>query len=392
MRLLKLVAFNALIALALLEVSLFAAARLSLVSMDLPSYTLANVTPFWGDTNKDFGVWHPASSQYRHTRSCFNVVYRSNAHGMRDDEAPLKALGRRVVVLGDSFVEGFGVDTENRVTELLEARTGIPHLNFGTSGSFGLTQSLILYKTLASRFEHTAVIIGVLPDNDFADDDWQNAQTAYRDRYRPYLVGSYPAYELRYSNPGVVAAGLRDTGLYAEQFLNEFSYTARAYSFLRTYLKAARAADPADKLKAKGGTRHSRFFEFNREEFDRMRYAVEQIVTLAAPRPVLVMSIPRRSDYTRVEREGRQAPLSQEMEALSRAVGFTYVDLLDRSPNYYALDELFFSCDPHWSPGGHAMAAAELAGWAYYRQPATQEPADETPVGTIPRLETNEAK
>lgn len=386
MRIVKVAALNICLTLALLEVSLFLAARLGLLTMDLPSFTFANVSPFWTDSNKDFGVWHPVSGQYRHTRSCFDVMYRSNAHGMRDPDRALRSGKPRVVVLGDSFVEGFGVTDGQRLTDVLEARTGIPHLNFGTSGNFGLTQALILYRTLARTFDHTAVILSILPDNDFSDDDWRNADTAYRDRYRPYLVGAYPAYELRYSNPNVLAANMRSYTQTAELFLAEFSHTARAYTYLRGYLKAAAAKDDAGGKAGRGRAQRSRFFEFTPEEFDRTRYVIEQVVALAAPRPVLVMSIPRLGDYTRARQEGRPAPLTQALSRLSAETGFAYIDLLDRAGQQSAFADLFFGCDPHWSPKGHQMAAKELGSWNYY--PSSGGPSSggsgELPVGAIP--------
>jgi hypothetical protein len=391
MRFVKIAAFNILITLVLLELSLFAASKLGVLNMDLPSYTLANVSPFWSDTNKDFGVWHPASSQYRHTRSCFDVTYRSNAHGMRDRERALQSPEPRVVVLGDSFVEGFGVADAARLTDLLEAKTGLAHMNFGTSGNFGLTQSLVLYKAFARQFEHQAVVLGILPDNDFTDDNWENADTVYRNRYRPYLVGPYPNYELRYSNPNVIAAKVNDFGKVAELLLLEFSYTARAYSFLQTYRKAVRETKtPGDK----GGEkiRASRYFDYAPEEFDRMRYVIEQVVALASPRPVMVMSIPRLSDYARAAKESRPAPLSEALHQLASKTGFTYVDLLERSAGRANPAELFFKCDPHWNGNGHAMAAKELAGWTYYgrgKTPAPHEQADQMPVGALPRSDAN---
>src|SRR5205085_12186176 len=75
-----------LISIVCVEVLLQAAVRLGFVNLDLPSYSLALSQPFWQDINADFGVWHPPNSTSRHQRSCFDLIYTSNSHGIRDRE------------------------------------------------------------------------------------------------------------------------------------------------------------------------------------------------------------------------------------------------------------------------------------------------------------------
>ncbi len=211
------------------------------------------------------------------------------------------------------------------------------------------------------------MILSILPDNDFTDDDFSKAPSVYGDRYRPYLIGRYPDYELRYTQ-NKLKGRLRDMSRYVEGAFNEFSYTAKAYSYFKAYFKMRRRASSARKPDQASGDAAipSRYFDFSGEEFDRMRYAIEQIVALAAPRPVLVISIPRRSDYARAKAVSARAPLSEKLEALSRTAHFTYIDLLERTGRRSDLNDLFHSCDPHWSAAGHAMAAHELGSWTYY--------------------------
>ena len=96
-----------------------------------PSYSLANVrSRFWVETNAAFGVWHEPFSAYRHITACYDVTYRANAFGARDRERTLASGGRpRVVVLGDSFAEGYGVATADRLSDRLERASGVEFLN-----------------------------------------------------------------------------------------------------------------------------------------------------------------------------------------------------------------------------------------------------------------------
>lgn len=73
------------------------------------------------------------------------------------------------MVLGGSFVEGFGLQAEKRLSELFDVITGREHLNFGASGDFGSLQYTLLYKTMAAFFDHDIVLVGILPDKDFHD-------------------------------------------------------------------------------------------------------------------------------------------------------------------------------------------------------------------------------
>src|SRR5262245_7246024 len=115
------------ISLVCVEIALQAAVRLGVASIDLPSYSIAYTKPFWQEINPDFGVWHPPHARYRHQKACFDLVYESNTHGMRDHDVPVASQAPRVVVLGDSFAEGWGAAYGRRFTEFLEERTGIEH-------------------------------------------------------------------------------------------------------------------------------------------------------------------------------------------------------------------------------------------------------------------------
>ena len=170
-----------------------------LKSSGYPSYDPEKVTAtFWKDVNPAFGVWRDPESEFRHVTACFDLVYRTNRHGMRDAERELVAEVPRVLVLGDSVVEGYGVAREARLSNLLERETGVPHLNFGTSGSFGPLQYRLLYETFASGFSHDSIILGIYPNNDLSDLLADPARKAKGERYRPYYVKESGEYRVVY--------------------------------------------------------------------------------------------------------------------------------------------------------------------------------------------------
>src|SRR5262249_35355428 len=186
------------ISLVCVEILLQVAVRFGFADADLPSYSVMQAQPFWQDINPDFGVWHPSHAQFRHQRSCYDLIYTSNSYGMRDREVTVDSRSPRVVVLGDSFAEGWGVADGSRFVDRLNSLTGLEHLDFGAAGDFGTTQAYLMYKTLASRFDHSAVIFTILPENDFLDDLPTPDRLRAGARHRPYLIGRYPDYRVEY--------------------------------------------------------------------------------------------------------------------------------------------------------------------------------------------------
>jgi hypothetical protein len=151
----------------------------------------------WYTHRHPWGAWHRPSSRAANRNWCFNAQYTANSYGARDIERTEDGAGR-ALFLGDSFVEGYTVNDDDRLTALLERRYGQPVLNFGSGGQFGPLQAEILYRELAGKFEHRHVFVGVLASNDFTDNDvqfWKG--TGWYDRlYRPYYGpdGATPVY------------------------------------------------------------------------------------------------------------------------------------------------------------------------------------------------------
>lgn len=354
-------AISGLIFLVMLEAGCFIAIKAGWLDVELPGYSLDDSNWFWKDTNSDVGVWHKPNDKMRHEKRCFDVTYTSNSHGMRDKDVPMESDERRVVVLGDSFVEGWGVKDEARFTERLERKSGIEHLNFGTAGGFGSTQSYILYKSLASRFSHDAVIFAVLPDNDFGDDTPSESDLESDGRWRPYLAGTYPDYTLTYParefEPDLRAS--RRLQVLMSQFWITSRVVKHYSAYIREVAKQKTSGGGSDKI-------YSGYFDYNEEQFGRLKYAIERIKEIAGTRPVLVVTIPRPADYQRAEKTKSEPPIRKDLRALSDTLGITYIDLMIGMPSDKKFADYFHACDGHWSERGHAKAAEIIGEWDYF--------------------------
>ncbi|MEO5587438.1 MAG: SGNH/GDSL hydrolase family protein [Novosphingobium sp.] len=372
--------------LVILELGLQAVVRLGLLDVSLPTYRAANAWSFWADIDPAFGVWHLPEARYRHAKACFDVPYRANAFGMRDAETSQRHPGPRVAVLGDSFAEGWGVADGQRLPDLLERRTGTEHLDFGTSGDFDPVQYWQLYRTLAKRFDHDAVIVMILPNNDFPPGGPADARDANA-RWVPRLTGTYPNYRVTYP-PRRFAPQPRDWQRFAVNLPGEFSLTYRTAGFMVAYVSAVRAHNAG--APAAGAVQRSRYYSYAPDEFDRMRYAIEQIAREAGGRRVLIVTIPRPDDFA-AAREGTPPPLPPALRAVTAAAGIDYLDLLPAMQADAAgkPEKWFLSCDGHWSPAGHAEAAKLIRqSWAYYQAlpPTVADRVSPKPATTLPQL------
>jgi hypothetical protein len=349
----------------LLEVSLAALTHFGVVKLViLPTFELVELRQPWvADVDPDFGVWHLPERTHRHRATCFDVVYHSNSYGARDEERARAAPRERTIVLGDSFMEGFGVDVEQRFSNLLEARSGRPHLNFGTSGNFGPTQYFLLYEKLARHFSHDRVLVGLLPSNDFDDDDPAFGRRTYPDRYRPYWTGTYPDYALEYIQPNLNQSsyGTRQRRSPADRWLRQNSYAYCAAVHVRRMLLAGdQAGHGASTMRVDDSRQtYAGYFDFTDEQWDRMRYSIERLSESARDQGVslTLVLIPTATDFLRAA-PGGASPLAERFSDLCRDLG---ADCLDLLPEMQALDDdwqaFFFDCDPHWNARGHEVAA-----------------------------------
>ncbi len=340
-----------------------------------PSYAIPSPKePFFIDIDPRFGAWHPPNKSHSARRACYATVYRSNSYGAIDDERVRAADEPRVIVLGDSFATGHGVIKGDRFSDRLETLTGIPHLNFGAGGT-GPTQYAMVYEHLARDFAHDAVLVSVLPANDFFDDE------PTENRYRPYWSGEPGSYTLRYTldqpSDSSHHPSRASTALTVHDVLGSFSFFYNAADYVAGYRKVVSSR------KAKAD--FSGYFDFSDAQLARLRHSLAYIkarsAETAARRPgnrdsnrrpvaMTVMLIPRFLDLIRYQQEGRN-PLGARLTATATTVGFQLVDMLPTMARDFAgrERELFLGCDGHWSPLGHEVAAERLYEVGYEPSP-----------------------
>ena len=370
----KTLSIQILITILILELISFLASQLDLFLVnDTPSFyrkdsSISSNLPSVYETrteNKPWGAWRRENLLSIHETSCFNVINSSNEVGARDDSF-LEHNSNSIVLLGDSFAEGIGVDHQNTAQFLLEKKLGKNILNFGMAGNFGPLQEYIIYKDLASKYAHNYVLVFVLPANDFKDNEykyWQDS-ISKKLRYRPYyslssspLVPFYPPTAKpsdqlgMYSNATLsLKQKLFNYLASLEHFLVNYTWTSNA---LRTFHAAIFRQDY---------TNDSYYLSSTLEEQRNLVAAYRGIVDLAGNKTVSFVVIPAARDIELLSKVDKSLIKSQywynELQSLSRASGGFFLDLLSVLPSNPNL--LFHTCDGHWSEYGNNWAANEI--------------------------------
>ena len=339
-----------------------------LIPAETPNYRVPGTRPFWVDANPHFGMWHPIDEQYVHTKSCFSALYESNSYGARDQQRSKESVAPRVLVIGDSFIEGYGLNAQQRTTNLLEVKTGREHLNFATSGHFGPTQYLLLYKHLAKQFRHDAVIVGILPDNDFLDDDPEFGKINLPNQYRPYFVENKEGYKLKYQNPDKMGASKkekrREKRLFIRRVLQNFTYSVNSINYFTALFRHQNTYSVRAQESAKI---YSGFRDFTESQLKRMEYVLGQLFAEVGPRPVVLVVIPRPKDL--IALPDGTSPFVEKLAQIIKP--FSNVSILDlhaelRRAGGWEKD--YRTCDDHWSASGAARVAQYI-----YHHPAYQK-------------------
>ena len=359
MRRLKTTIVNFVILLFSLVVALEALSAIAIITKIIPANAPSYITPtfksFWTVENPHFGVWHAPNADHVHVTACYSLHYQSNSYGARDRERTLISEVPRVVVLGDSFIEGFGLKRNARLTDRLEDATSVPHLNFGTSGGFGPTQYLQLYRHLAKSFSHDEVLVGLLPDNDFLDNDPEHARANNDPGYKPVFVQDQSGYKLEIMNKDALGTPERDKrrafrrGL--RNIARNFTFSANAIDYLKAMSKVWSSTGPLAYSNNQG---YSGYYDATAEQIRRVKFVLNELVKEAYPRSVRIVLIPRLSDIATYQQRG-PSPLAEMFTEIT-----SVVDLLPVFATHPNPAKLFNGCDGHWSSAGAALAAENL--------------------------------
>lgn len=306
------------------------------------------------EINDHWGTWH-YPGKYVEKKQCFESVYNINSYGARDKERSRSGDTGRIVLLGDSFMEGYGLNEPHRFSDQLEILAQKEVMNFAC-GYFTPTQEYLVYKHLASSFDHNTVIIGILPFNDLVEDDTSFHEQDKFVHYQPYFESNGSGYQLIYREDKLSKSTFNKAGYAALQntakerlnrFLKEFSFWYNIYQFIRTSKPSVNKMEKP----------YSGYYDFTEAQLKKLEFILGQLKKTSGARSVIVLTLPVQNDFLRHNGSGIP-PLADKLKTFCLANDIGYEDLLGEfAKKVKNPAELYFNCDGHWNEKANQMAA-----------------------------------
>jgi hypothetical protein len=284
---------------------------------------------FWTYHDR-LGWMHTPNQTGRFDHPDFSVQVAINSHGMRDSEyGTARTAKRRLLVLGDSFGWGFGVEHAQRFSELIEsAHADWEILNASVSG-YGTGQQLLLLQELGTVFRPDVVLVLFNPE-DFENNVRGEQYWHFKPRF------AFESGNLKLENVPVPEPTARQR---LTRFLLGKTYLGPRLHALKNAL--------ADRLGTGRASAQS-----GDSKNDNVTYhllaAVDDLCLRYGARFVLV-SLPMESDQRAV---------------LQRVAADKRIPYLALDPHFQLItDSVVFPHDSHWNERGHEIAAQAIDGF-----------------------------
>ena len=325
-----------------------------------PKQSLNN---YWNE-KEIWGAWHEKNFQVRHVKECFDVEYKTNEVGARDDPFIKLDEENNIILLGDSFAEGYGIEKENMFEAKIEKLTDKTVLNFSSSKDFGLIQYILIYENLAKKYDHNSIIISFLPNNDFKDNDYFYYKENKLDflnkkqRHRPYFVKSENEYKILFPKKD------KKSSIKLIEFLKKYFWSSNIlrtgkYLYVSYKLKKAKKKllinYPKDHK-----TKHITDYYFTPPyQQEAIIFFLQKFIKENSKKNILFFSIPLYEDYEIIKNNDYRDEIFwwRKIKSFEKKYkNFYFLDLVDYATEDYR--DYFFSnkCDGHWNSEGHQWA------------------------------------
>ena len=210
-------------------------------------------------------------------------------------------------------------------------------------------QYWLIYEKFAKKFNHNTVLIYFLPDNDFGENDYSNWKGSKR--YRPYYEktdkNTYQTYI-----PEESVKNYTSTTKKIKKVFKDYFWSSNLFINLNYNYKIYRAK----KKKLNGN--FSAYFDTSLENQKAAIFFLNKIIN-SSPNNVILVSIPRQHDFLRFSRGAKTEEIYWNNYFYEKAKSnnkFKFIDLIKFAPKN--IDELYLTCDGHWSPKGNLWASS----------------------------------
>lgn len=279
----------------------------------------------------------------------------------------------RVVVLGDSFVDGYTVQVQDRLTEVLEARLGprFEVINLGVAG-YSTDQELLLLEQEGWNYQPDVVVLAF-----YYNDVWGNASPylANSDKIKKpvFVTETDGTLDLTNVPVPVPTPTLQDK-------LKVYALVRAAvkgnHSLYSLAIKVGMAPKPSPMLGwASWGPAEFGVYEASDRTSFRRAWAITQDLlrrmkqeTAQRGARFVVFYVPTRVELSPEEWKNSQIPanfdpyeVDNRLEEICKIEGVEYIDPSERFRAAIKNRSLYYLHDPHWNAAGHRLAGEILA-------------------------------
>ena len=272
----------------------------------------------------------------------FRTVVRINGKGLRDREHTYERENdtERILVLGDSFAWGYGVEESERFSQRLEEAMDIEVINAGVSG-YSTDQELLWYRNEGIKYE-TDLVIVVIAGNDVGDNDRQLVNTIY---YKPkFVIEEGQLIPTGYPVPKTSTQG-RFIYSFSQRSALAYFLTQRYFDLLSSYGKMKANSDHA--------TSPVPGLHAEREPFKLTVALVDEIRNIAESRQAEFMVVTTDRWWNSPSEETYE----DFIDAL-QTEGFLVLDV-EAMPGFDP-EEMLIPDDGHWSQAGHEFVSEKI--------------------------------
>jgi len=319
-----------------------------------PSYSLQNKQKHHWIDHEIYGVWHKENSEFLHVADCFSAKYYFNNFGAKDIDRSQVGKNRTLIV-GDSYIEGYGINNDKNFTYLLEkeSKNNIKYLNFSTSGYFGSTQYYILIKDLLRKIEFDRVILFLNPSSDFKDDSFEYGKLFHYKKYRPYFDPIQN--KIFYYNEN--NKNSQNDQIKFKDLLNNFTYSYNFLRYLKQQITSRLRSEKINQLNNKNNNGYVSYYEeYPNDIFQILKTNLENINQILSEKDIklIVFTMPSKKDLIYFKSNpNAENNLDKEMEKYLKKFGVKFFSILQTGGISKKMEiKDYFNCTDHLKENG----------------------------------------
>lgn len=313
------------------------------------------------------GWRHRPNSSGELSTNEYRTTLQYNSNGLRGlNRTYTKPQGvLRIVVLGASFVDGYTVQVQDRLTEVLEASLGpkFEVINLGVPG-YSTDQELLLLEREGWKYQPDLVVLAFSYRDVWANGSRYSADTMVG---KPLFIID-GAGNLSLSNVPVPypERTLRDRFRVYDLIRTAIRSNRRLFSWaLKTEVARGKRPDDGEFKVYQGNETEELKREWNiaRALLRKMKQETEQRRV-----GLLIFYVPSRSELFSDEWNNAHLPpdydrgeVARKLVGICRAEGIAYIEPSDQFKAAAKQVPLYYHRDPHWNVAGHHLAGEILA-------------------------------